>query len=53
MAMTDYLEAALAKHSVGLEAFTPPVSIYLALFTADPTDSGSLVNEVSAADYTR
>lgn len=53
MAMSDYLENAIAKHTVGIANFPMPTNVYLALFTADPTDTGDLSGEVNAADYTR
>jgi len=35
-------------------SYTPQATVYLALFTADPTDTGSLVNEVpDSNNYTR
>ena len=37
---SDYLEAALLNHTLGGTAFTPPATIYVALFTAAPSDSG-------------
>lgn len=45
--MTDYLEKKLLDHTLGKAAYTMPATVYLALFTADPTDTGSLAAEVS------
>ncbi len=43
---TNYLEKKLADHILGKAAYTMPVTVYLALFTADPTETGSLASEV-------
>lgn len=45
-ALTDYTEKKLLDHLLGKASFTMPATVYLALFTADPTDAGSLANEV-------
>lgn len=55
MAYTDYLEEKVQKHVFGGEAFTSPSdgsNIYLALFTAGPTDAGG-GTEVSGNAYAR
>jgi hypothetical protein len=39
--MTDYLEKKLLDHTLGKAAYTMPTTVYLALFTADPGDTGS------------
>ena len=39
MAMSDYLEENLMKHTYGGAAFTQPSSWYLALYNTDPTDN--------------
>lgn len=51
---SDYLETAFINASLRGTNFTAPAtnSIYVALFTADPTDAGN-INEVSAAWYAR
>lgn len=46
-AMTDYLEKKLLDHSLGKLAYTMPSGTFLALFTSDPTDTGSLTGEIS------
>ena len=46
--MTDYLEIKLLDHTLGVGAFTMPTA-YIALFTADPGETGDLTNEVPAA----
>lgn len=47
----DYLEDAILnfwlRNNPG--ALTSPATVYVALFTADPTDAGSFTNEVSQA----
>jgi hypothetical protein len=50
--MTDYLERKLINHVLCNSAYTPPATVYIALFTADPTDTGNLANEVSTAGDT-
>jgi len=49
---TDYLEKGLLDHVSETASFSSP-SVYLGLFTADPTESGDQTNEVGAADYAR
>ena len=52
--MTDYLENKLLEHTLGQTAFSMPTNVYLALFTADPTDAGTLTNELpNANNYAR
>ena len=53
MPATSYLRAKLGDHSIGKAAFTMPTTVYAALFTADPTDAGSLTNEVTGGSYAR
>lgn len=53
MAMTRYLRKKLGDHSLGKAAFTMPTTVYMALFTADPTDAGVLTNEVVGSPYAR
>lgn len=36
----NYLEDKLNDHVLGAVTYTPPASVYLALFTANPTDAG-------------
>ncbi|WP_058602327.1 phage tail fiber protein [Aureimonas ureilytica] len=52
-AMTNYLEKKLLDHTLGKAAYTMPTNVYLALFTADPGETGSLSAEVSAGGYAR
>ena len=50
---TDYLEKKIVDHVLGKAAYTMPGTTYLALFTANPTDTGSQAGEVSAGGYAR
>ena len=52
MAMTDYLETALLNHVLRNTAYTPPTTVYMALFTAAPTDAGG-GTEVVGGSYAR
>lgn len=49
MSASNYLENRLLDSSLGVAAFTAPGNVYVALFTADPTDTGSFASEVAAA----
>ena len=40
-AASNYLELKLLDHALGTTAFTSPTSVYLGLFTTDPTDADS------------
>lgn len=52
-ALSNYLEAALVNHILRNTAYTSPgTSIYVALFTSDPTDAGT-GTEVSGNNYSR
>ena len=52
-AFSDYLEAAILNHIFRNTAiFTPPANVYLALFTAAPSDSGG-GTEVTGGSYAR
>ena len=48
MSMSDYLENKLLNHVMNNTAYTPAATVYVALFTADPTDAFTTANEVSA-----
>lgn len=52
MSLSDYLEIKLLDHTLKNTAFTQPTNIYVALFTAAPTDAGG-GTEVSGNDYAR
>lgn len=47
--LTNYSETALLNHLMGEASFTMPSEVYLCLFTADPTDTGSLAAEVGTS----
>lgn len=49
---TDYLENALIEHVFRNVAYTPPSSVYFALFTITPSDAGG-GEEVSGGGYSR
>lgn len=50
--MSNYLEDALINATLRNTAFTSPTTVYVALFTSDPTDAGS-GTEVSGGSYAR
>lgn len=45
--MSNYLENALLDHVLNNTSLTSPSTVWLALFTADPGETGSLTNEVT------
>lgn len=51
-ALSDYLENKLIDHILRGQAFTAPANVYVALFTAAPSDSGG-GTEVSGGAYAR
>lgn len=53
--MSNYLENKLVDFLFRGVSFTPPATLYLALCTADPTDTstGSTISEISGGNYTR
>lgn len=52
MSATDYLRKKFLDQYTSVASYAWP-TLYLALFTADPTETGSLANEVSAGGYAR
>ena len=50
--MSNYLENALVNATLRNTAYTSPSAVYLALYTADPTDADS-GTEVSGTSYAR
>lgn len=50
--MSNYLEAALINATLRNTSYTSPATVYVALFTSDPTDAGS-GTEVSGGSYAR
>ena len=51
-AMSDFLESELLDHVLNNNAYTSPTSVYVALFTAAPSDTGG-GTEVSGNAYAR
>lgn len=51
-AKTDYLENKLIDHLFRGQAYTPPATLYVGLFTAAPTDTGG-GTEVAGGSYAR
>jgi len=51
-AKSNYLENALLNHVLRATTYTPPTTLYLALFTTDPTDSAT-GTEVTGGSYAR
>ena len=51
-AMSNYLENALVNATLRNTAYTSPTTVYVGLFTTDPTDAGS-GTEVSGGSYAR
>lgn len=50
--MSNYLENALINATLRNTPYTSPATVYVALFTSDPTDAGS-GTEVSGGSYAR
>ncbi len=48
---SDFIENELLDHLFGAATYTPPVTVYVALFTAAPTDAGG-GTEVSTGVWT-
>jgi hypothetical protein len=51
--MTDYLERVLLRHVLRNTPYSPPVTLYVGLFTVDPTDAGLTTNEIAGNAYQR
>jgi len=51
--ISDYLELKLLDHVLGTATYTVPTNIFIALSTADPTDSGTGLAEPTGNAYTR
>jgi hypothetical protein len=49
---SDFLELELLDHVFGAATYTPPATLYFALFTAAPSDTGG-GTEVSGNNYSR
>lgn len=50
--LSDYLEPKLLDHIYNEVTYTPPTTIYVALYTSDPTDADT-GTEVSGGSYAR
>lgn len=50
--MSNYLENALINGTLRATTYTAPATVYVGLFTSDPTDAGS-GTEVSGGSYAR
>lgn len=50
--MSNYLENALINATLRNTGYTSPTTVYVGLYTSDPTDTGS-GTEVSGGSYTR
>lgn len=50
--MSNYLENELLDHTLGTGSFTMPATVYLAIYTSNPTDANS-GTEVTGAGYAR
>jgi hypothetical protein len=50
--LSDYLENIVINHLFRNQAYTPPATIYVGLFTTAPTDAGG-GTEVSGGSYAR
>ena len=49
---TDYLEDKIIDHMLRNQAYTPPATVYVGLFTAAPSDAGG-GTEVTGGSYAR
>lgn len=52
MSFSNYLETALLNHVFANTGYTSPTTLYVGLFTTDPTDAGT-GTEVSGGSYAR
>lgn len=50
--ISNYLENKLVDHALGTTTYTKPTTVYVALYTASPTDADS-GTEVSGSGYAR
>jgi hypothetical protein len=51
--LCDFAELEVLDHILKVGSYSPPATVYLALFTADPTDTGSMANEATYTGYAR
>lgn len=52
MSATNYFDKKLLDNLTGVASYSPP-TLYLGLFTADPTVAGLLTSEVTGGSYAR
>lgn len=52
-AMTNFTEKRLLDHLLGKASYTMPTTVFLALLTSDPGETGSTAAEVSGIGYSR
>ena len=52
MSVADYYENKILDHMLRAQSFTPPTTVYVALYTVAPSDSGG-GTEVSGGSYAR
>lgn len=50
---SDYLELEVLDHLFGASSYSPPETMYCALFTVAPTDAASSGTEVAGNNYSR
>jgi hypothetical protein len=48
-AASNYLELKLLDHALGTATYTKPTNVYVALFTANPGETGAFTNEVGTS----
>ncbi len=53
MSFSDDMEVSIINHFFRNSAVSGPVTVYVALFSADPTDTGSFAAEASGGGYAR
>lgn len=53
MSLSNYTEAAILNHLLRATSWTKPIALYVALFTGDPGEAGSLAQEVTGGSYAR
>jgi hypothetical protein len=51
--LVNRIEDEVLDHILKTGAYSPPATVYLALFTADPGDAGSVSNEATYTGYAR
>lgn len=52
MPLSNYVEAAILNHFLGRSTYTPPATLYVALFSVAPSDTGG-GTELSGGGYAR